>query len=272
MTRRTLLRCVFFLLTGLPWLMMASAQTPDGKGPPRREPSERQKAAALHEYLYTTVEFRGFDDPDTKYGEAFDHLHRLYNISITVNEQAFKDEGIDDLLTTPLARELPKMKNVTLERVVRKVLERIPVATGTMWLARGGDVEITTVRAYRKEFYPERYPDGPFPPLVSADLDKRPLEEALKILATDADANIVLDTRAGEKGKTSVTARLANVPLDTAVLLLADMAELDSFQVDGVYYVTTKENAENLRKKQAKSRPAKAEEPMKPEPAPQKTP
>jgi hypothetical protein len=232
-------------------------------------PGERVKAAALRELLHSTpVEFRGFDDPDTSFDDAFRYLERAYNIAISVNEKAFKEEEIDDVLQAKIGKEIPKMKNVAMSTVLRKVLERIPAAGGSMWFARGDQVEITTQRAYLKEFYPERFPDGPFPPLVSTDFDKRPLEEALKVLATDADANIVLDPRAGEKGKTTITARLALVPLDTAVLLLADMGGLESVHIDGVYYVTTKENAESLRKKVGKPRPVKAEESMKAEPAP----
>jgi hypothetical protein len=267
MARPTLLRCVVLLLAGLPLLAPATAQTPDGKGPPHMGPGERVKAAALRDLLYSPVKFNGFDDPETKFSEAFEYLQRAYNIAISVNEKAFKAEELDDVLNAKIEKELPKMTNVSLSTVLRKVLERIPSASGAMWFARGDQVEITTQRAYLKEFYPERFPDGPFPPLVSTDFDKKPLEEALKVLATDADANIVLDPRAGDKGKTAITARLALVPLDTAVLLLADMGGLESVHVDGVYYVTTKENAESLRKKLEKPRPTKTAEPMKAEPA-----
>src|SRR5205823_3076655 len=39
-----------------------------------------------------------------------------------------------------------KLNNVALSTVLRKVLERIPSTSGTTWLIRNGEVEITTAR------------------------------------------------------------------------------------------------------------------------------
>ena len=52
----------------------------------------------------------------------------------------------------------------------------------------------------------------------------------------------------GEKGKFPVTASLLNVPVDSAVLILAEMAELKPVLIDRVIYVTTPENATRLRR------------------------
>jgi hypothetical protein len=256
MSQRTVLRCALFLLAGLSLLTLASAQTPDVIGSSPRRTELDKKAVVLRGQLQSPVKFNGFDDPETTYADVFKYLERAYGIAFDVNGPAFKEEEID-LRDTKVGREIPRMTDVSLATVLRKILERIPSASGAMCFPRGGVIEVTTVHAYRAEFYPNR-PDGPFPPLAYAKFDKKPLDEALKTLAEDCDANILLDeTHAAEKGKTPVTARLADVPLDTAVLLLADMAGLESVQADGVYYVTTKENAEALRKKLEKARPAK---------------
>jgi hypothetical protein len=77
-------------------------------------------------------------------------------------------------------------------------------------------------------------------------LEQRPLEQALKTLATRTGFTVVLDVRAGEKGKTPVTAAFKNVPLDTAVRLLADMADLRSVLIDNTLYVTSPENADRM--------------------------
>jgi hypothetical protein len=69
------------------------------------------------------------------------------------------------------------------------------------------------------------------------------LAEALQQLATTTGYSIVVDGRAADKGKTPVSATLTNVPVDTAVRVLADMADLKPVQVDNVFYVTTPENA-----------------------------
>ena len=45
-------------------------------------------------------------------------------------------------------------------------------------------------------------------------------------MAEQTEYNIVLDNRAGEKGKAEVSARFVNTPLDTAVNFVADMVDL----------------------------------------------
>jgi len=92
-------------------------------------------------------------------------------------------------------------------------------------------------------------------PLVSVAFEKRPLTDALKELSTLTDVSVVVDSRAGEKeGNTAVTATFKNVPLDTAVRVLADIAGLSSMLIDNVLYVTTMPNAKVLEAEQARRR------------------
>jgi hypothetical protein len=248
MSRPSLLRYVPFLLAGL-LLAPARAQTPDGKGPSPRRPGDQKKIAALREKLQSPITFTGIDDPEATLADALDYLKHVADITFDVNEPALKCDEVTDPLKVKLGKPIPPMKNVSLATVLRKVLATVPVPSGVTFVARGEGIEITSGDAYRAEFYPDR-PDGPFPPLVSVNVTNKPLEEILKLVSEDAGANILLDaSRVGDKAAVHVDARLTDVPLDTAVLLLADMAGLESVQVDGVYYVTTKDNAEALRKK-----------------------
>jgi hypothetical protein len=66
-------------------------------------------------------------------------------------------------------------------------------------------------------------------------------------LANATDSTIVLDGRAADKAK-AVTAALINVPLDTAVEILANMSGLQVVSRDRVLYVTTKDNADAMKK------------------------
>jgi type II secretory pathway component HofQ len=84
--------------------------------------------------------------------------------------------------------------------------------------------------------------------MVDANFDRRPLAEALHELADQSGINVVLDARAGEKARTEVTATLSHVPVDTAVQVLADMADLKSMAIDNVIYVTSKANAKTLQR------------------------
>jgi type II secretory pathway component HofQ len=156
------------------------------------------------------------------------------------------------------------MKNVRLDTVLRKLLARLPVESGAVWTLREDRIEITTHQAQVAEIWGEY--NGPFLPLVWATFDKVPLEDALKELAEQTDFTIVLDNRAGEKGRTPVTARLRNTPLDTALRLLADMADLRPVHTDNVLYVTTKENAAAMEARLERERKTgePAEEPKAP--------
>jgi hypothetical protein len=158
---------------------------------------------------------------------------------------------------------------VRLATVLKKILDRVPSASGATYILRRDGIEITTEAAKIAEF---RNPSDHAPPnpeameapmgspnpltLVQAEFDKRPLDEALKELADATDSNVILDVRASDKVK-AVTASLINVPLDTAVDLLANMAGLQVVSRDRVLYVTTKENAEAMHKElKARIKPA----------------
>jgi len=166
-----------------------------------------------------------------------------------------------DIASTPVAEKpIPKMTHVRLSTVLKKILERVPSMSGATYVLRRDGIEITTEAAKTAEFrnpadHAPSIPEGvdplTIPPtplhLVQAEFDKRPLDEALKELADATDCTVVLDVREKEKAKT-VTATLINVPLDTAVELLANMAGLQVVSRDRVLYVTTKENADAMAK------------------------
>jgi hypothetical protein len=111
-------------------------------------------------------------------------------------------------------------------------------------MVRDDRIEITTGAVQAAEVWGDF--NGARLPLVNATFDKVPLEDAVKELSEQADFSVLLDNRAADKGHTPVSARLRNTPLDTAVRLLADMADLRPIHLDDVLYVTTKENAAAL--------------------------
>src|SRR5205807_2469688 len=86
--------------------------------------------------------------------------------------------------------------------------------------------------------------------------EKRPLGQALQELFHATGISVLVDNRVADKAdKTAVTATLHHVPLDTAVLLLANMADLKAVAIDNVLYVTTKANADALQVEQEKRKP-----------------
>ena len=97
---------------------------------------------------------------------------------------------------------------------------------------------------------------------VEVNFDKRSLAAVLEDVADATGFNIVLDPRVADKAKAPLTGSLKNVPLETAVRVLADMADLKPVLLDNVFYVTTRANAavlqaEESRRDKAPARMAK---------------
>jgi type II secretory pathway component GspD/PulD (secretin) len=76
--------------------------------------------------------------------------------------------------------------------------------------------------------------------IVSFQFSDQPLEEAITFLSTLGDVNIVLDRKKVEAGKT-VTLKLNDVQLLTALRLLTEQVELKFVVKDGVVYISDEE-------------------------------
>ena len=143
---------------------------------------------------------------------------------------------------------IPSMRNVRLATVLRTILDRIPGESKTTYIIHSDVIEITTQDFKDAE---ERAPKKPLSfPLINLEFDKKPLADALQELAETSGISVVLDSRADNASGNPVTTKLRDVPLDTAVRLLADMAGLRPVRMDNVLYVTTRENAKLLQEEQ----------------------
>lgn len=208
---------------------------------PKQSPSPARKVSQR-------ANFPGVDDARATLNDALDILSKLYEVSFDINDKAFALDGVMEAGKTEIAvPPIPPMKNVLIERVLRKILSRLPAPTGATYCVRRDSIEITTGAFQKAEIWGSYR--GPYLPLVNATLDKVPLEDAVRKLADQADFNVVVDNRAGEKAKTLVSARLLNTPLDSALRLLTDMADLQTVQIDNVLYITSKANAAALEVK-----------------------
>ncbi len=82
---------------------------------------------------------------------------------------------------------------------------------------------------------------------VNVDFDNEPLGTALKKLARETGTNVVLDTKIAREAATTVTLQLDDVPYETAVKLMTEMAGLKAVRVGNVLYVCTKQHAHEMR-------------------------
>jgi hypothetical protein len=204
--------------------------------------------------LNQPIDLEGFD-PGTMLKEALAHLSDGYDLTIFVDDEAFAaDLSKPDVQSTPI--NLPKIKKLRLATVLTKLAKQV----GGTFLVRSNYVEITTWQRAVDEVWGTLNPSDsedasgrlrPRLPVVDAVFDNRPLTEALRELSDFTGFTVVVDVpHAGDQAQTPVTGTLKNVPLDTAVRLLANQAELKPVLMDNAIYVTTSQNADALQGEQ----------------------
>lgn len=236
---RRVLPCSVVVLLGLIALAWSA---PDPKVEDSPQVKERKQIRDLQEKLAGTITEAIMIDPNTPLKEALEYFGDKFGMTILIDTEAFRaDDEAVRIEDAPV--RLPKMQNVSRGLILRLLLSQLRPAGG--YRVRPGYLEVTTA----KRLWPGNWADLERPQVPTLDLvlDKRPLEEALRELADNNDLNILVDTRVAEKAKKPVTARLRGVPIDTAVRLLTDMADLKSVVVDNVIYVTSKANAAALQ-------------------------
>lgn len=224
----------------------------------------------IRHQLSQTVDYPGLEDARATFNDLIDQLSKRYNLTFSVSENAFHaiDPKVEvprfEIATTPI----PEMRGTMLKTVLQKLLERLPPKLGAMYILRSDRIEITTEKAVRAEFGVPAH--RPLMPLVGGRIGNLPIADALRRLAEQSEYNVVTDPRVADKLKTPATTDLNNVPIDTAVRLLANIAGVSMVRLDNVFYVTTAENAKHLREEQTKlnaeTSKKEAETPKKPAP------
>jgi hypothetical protein len=126
------------------------------------------------------------------------------------------------------------LKQVKLEKALEKVLEPYNLKFGII----GEGLYISTEEGVTIKQLRQR---------VSIDCDGTELATALKQLAADTGANIVVAPNIGDRAKKAVSLKLDKVPVETAVRLLAEVADLRCVRMENVLWVTTPEKAKVLR-------------------------
>jgi hypothetical protein len=273
--RRVSLLLLFGSLGLVGWLLCAvppassRAPAPPGKPNTLRLPRIRpgEDVAAL---LNKSVDWQGIDDPKTTVIEALDQLARVHRTTFDINEKAFREDKVDAVAKVEIANPnpLPGVKS-SLGTVLKRILARVPAKSGTTWMIRRDHIEITTGAAVRTEIMGKDY-TGPVLPLICMTADKKPLDEVVAYLADQAERNVAIDPRVGDKAQAPITAYLVNKPLDSALFLVADMAGLAFVRIDNTFYITTTDRAVSMKADWKAHRPTEAPRTTKTEAAEKK--
>jgi hypothetical protein len=186
--------------------------------------------------------------PHCTLNDALEFLSDRYDLTILIDEEAFQAVGVQKVGETPV--QLPKMAGVSLRVVLQKLLAQVKGDdhNGTFRI-REDHIEVTTTRHANPIHWVGLGRQGI--PKVCCSFDREALPEALRQVSESTGINVVIDPHALEKARKTVTAELNDVPLDTAVGLLAHMAELRVVSLDNVLYVTSRDKAKELEAEKA---------------------
>ena len=161
---------------------------------------------------------------------AVAQVQELTKINFVLDRVTLTQSGIDpDQMTVSL-----KLKDVKVRSALRSLLTpynlNFAILGDTVLVSTD---EVAMLRQVRQR--------------VSIDLEKMELGKALRQLARETGTNLIVDTRVAKDAQTPVTLQMEDVPLETAVRLMAEMVNLKPVRVGNTLFVTSKANANELR-------------------------
>lgn len=228
--------------------------------PPPAVVEEKQRLRHWRDTLALSVKYEGIDDPKCTLNDALELLTGRYGITFEINERAFQYDGVMDAGRTEItSSNLIRPMKASLATVLKTILARIPATSRAMYVLRKDHVEITTTMFFKAELGSKETDPVAEEMVIPLELalvwdafEDTPVSRVLQRIADANDFNVVMDPRVAKRLQTKATAQFNNVPVDTAVRLLANMADVSMVRLDNVLYLTTEENAKHLREEQEK--------------------
>jgi hypothetical protein len=163
---------------------------------------------------------------------AVAQLRDKTKLNIVLDNQALQQVGVNpDQPAAPAQADLKDVK-------VRAALRTLLTPYNLTFVVIGDSVVITTEEEATARQMGQR---------VSVHLDKVEFAAALKQIARDTGVNLPLDPRADKEASAKVSLDADDIPLETAVRLLAEMAGLKPVRAANTLFVTKKEVAAAMR-------------------------
>lgn len=233
-----LVSCLLVVFVGVPAVLGGSETAPL-----QRQAGVNQE---LRLKLARPINLEKGIDPNTPLKDALEFLADRHDLNIIIDGTAFQSIGVQKAEEQPVS--LPRMRNVPISTVLRMLVGQVrgDMYVGTYQI-RDGYVEVTTT--YHEFFAAQTFLDNGRPHLPAVTLEARGqgIDEALRELSETTAINIVLDAKVRDRAKKTQACALHEVPLDTAVQLLADQADLGLAIIDNVLYVTDRDNANQMQ-------------------------
>jgi hypothetical protein len=164
-------------------------------------------------------------------------------ISVQLPEFA-QDAGGRFELEVYQVRFATPLQDIPLRDALALICEQLPGVGG--FVVRKGYIEIVSCDRLRKELNHPYGLNHEFSRLVVRMYENVTVETALKHLGEKYNRTIALSGLAAKQLNATISARLINVPFETAVETLADMVDLKVVRKKNVLMVTTREQAAEL--------------------------
>ena len=225
---RTLAACGNVLAAALLAAALAPSSLPAAPAPPEKEPAA-DTPPKVREVLERVVSLK-IDRQSLTAVVAL--LRDKTKLNIVLDTPAFQQLGITpDQPPVPVQADLKDVK-------VWAALQTVLAPYDLTFVVVGGEVVVTSQDAAAARQMAQH---------VSVHLDKMRLADALKQLAGETGVNLPLDPRTENEAAAKVSLDVDDVPLETAVRLLSEMACLKPVRVGNVLFVTKKEVAAAMR-------------------------
>jgi type II secretory pathway component HofQ len=164
---------------------------------------------------------------------AVDAVREAAKVDIVLDSMAIQQQ----LGLTP--EQLPYPMSIDAKDMpARTILHRMLDHYGLAYAVVGDSVVVSTEEGAAARQFRQH---------VGVDFEKVELAAALEKLSADTGVNLALDTRATKEAATKVSLHVEDVPLETAVRLLAEMTGLKPVRLGNVLFVTSKATAAEMR-------------------------
>jgi hypothetical protein len=229
---------MFALLIG--WAM--SHATVFGQPAKTASPLEKVRAA-LDKNI--TLDFTGQNLTD-----VLNHFKEKTGIAINIDQMALMNAGVDmgndggfvpggpgGGPGFPMQQIQVKAKDEKAGAVLRKLLSKHQLT----YILFEDSVLVTTEDAGLVRQMRQR---------VSVDVDDAPFNKTVTALAKNHGINLIIDPKVAKQAESNVSLQLESTGIETAVRLLAELANLKAVRMGNVLFVTTEEKATKIRKEE----------------------
>ena len=204
----------------------------EGKTPEAKGGSSADKVRAKLEKA-VTLDFAG-----NTVADVLNHFRDKTGIAISVDQGALMQMGMNDGNPgAPILRFTIKATNEKASQVLRRFLNTHQLA----YIHFEDGILVTSEESALLRQMRQR---------VSVDLDDVPFSKAVRSLAKNHGVNLVIDPKVLKLSEVPVSLQLDNTGIETAVRLLAELANLKAVRMGNVMFITSEERAKRIREEE----------------------